>query len=100
MDCYTISAVPFVCVEQGKRISYLHLTIDKRDLPPMKMLEYCQRILSKVSFDRHLFAKELAKSIKRLELSDVQRLRQWCQEQFGQRYQDIIMASFPAQIAG
>ena len=52
----------------------------------MKMLEYCQRVLSKVSFDRHLFAKELAKSIKRLELSDVQRLRQWCQEQFGQRY--------------
>lgn len=66
----------------------------------MKMLEYCQRVLSKVSFDRHLFAKELAKSIKRLELSDVQRLRQWCQEQFGQRYQDIIMTTFPAQIAG
>ena len=65
----------------------------------MKMLEYCQRVLSKVSFDRHLFAKELAKSIKRLELSDVQRLRQWCQEQFGQRYQDIIMTTFPAQIA-
>ena len=33
----------------------------------MKMLEYCQRILAKVSFDRHLFAKELSKSIKRLE---------------------------------
>ena len=65
----------------------------------MKMLEYCQRVLSKVSFDRHLFAKELAKSIKRLELSDVQRLRQWCQEQFGQRYEDIIMATFPAPIA-
>ena len=65
----------------------------------MKMLEYCQRILAKVSFDRHLFAKELAKSIKRLETSDVSRLRTWCMEQFGQRYQDIILNTFPAQIA-
>ena len=40
----------------------------------MKMLEYCQRILAKVSFDRHLFAKELAKSIKRLETADIFRV--------------------------
>lgn len=65
----------------------------------MKMLEYCQRILAKVSFDRHLFAKELAKSIKRLEVADVQRLRQWCFAQFGQRYEDIILATFPPQLA-
>ena len=65
----------------------------------MKMLEYCQRILAKVSFDRHLFAKELAKSIKRLETADISRLRQWCMEHFGQRYQDIILNTFPAQIA-
>jgi len=65
----------------------------------MKMLEYCQRILAKVSFDRHLFAKELAKSIKRLELPDVERLRQWCDEQFGQRYEDIILMTFPPRIA-
>ena len=65
----------------------------------MKMLEYCQRILAKVSFDRHLFAKELAKSIKHLETADVSKLRSWCMEQFGQRYQDIILNTFPAQIA-
>ena len=65
----------------------------------MKMLEYCQRILAKVSFDRHLFAKELTKSIQRLEPSDVFRLRQWCVEQFGQRYGDIIAKAFPAQVA-
>ena len=56
----------------------------------MKMLEYCQRILAKVSFDRHLFAKELAKSIKRLETADIMRLRQWCMEHFGQRYLSLI----------
>ena len=66
---------------------------------PMKMLEYCQRILAKVSFDRHLFAKELAKSINRLEFGDVQRLRQWCLDQFGQRYEDIILNTFPPQLA-
>jgi hypothetical protein len=65
----------------------------------MKMLEYCQRILAKVSFDRHLFAKELAKSIKRLEGSDVNRLRLWCIDQFGQRYEDIILTTFPPQLA-
>ena len=65
----------------------------------MKMLEYCQRILAKVSFDRHLFAKELTKSIQRLEPSDVLRLRKWCMEQYGQRYQDIILRAFPSQMA-
>ncbi len=65
----------------------------------MKMLEYCQRILAKVSFDRHLFAKELTKSIQRLEPSDVFRLRKWCMEQYGQRYQDIILRAFPSQMA-
>lgn len=65
----------------------------------MKMLEYCQRILAKVSFDRHLFAKELTKSIQRLEPSDVFRLRMWCLEQYGQRYQDIILRAFPSQMA-
>ena len=65
----------------------------------MKMLEYCQRILAKVSFDRHLFAKELGKSIQRLGPSDVVRLRQWCIDQFGQRYQDIILHAFPSHLA-
>ncbi len=65
----------------------------------MKMLEYCQRILAKVSFDRHLFSKELSKSIQRLEQQDLPRLRQWCMEQFGKRYGDIITVAFPPQIA-
>ena len=65
----------------------------------MKMLEYCQRILAKVSFDRHLFSKELSKSIQRLEQHDLPRLRQWCMEQFGKRYGDIIAVAFPPQLA-
>ena len=65
----------------------------------MKMLEYCQRILAKVSFDRHLFSKELSKSIQRLEQGDLPRLRRWCMEQFGKRYGDIIAVAFPPQLA-
>jgi len=65
----------------------------------MKMLEYCQRILAKVSFDRHLFAKELSKSIKRLEDKDRPRLMRWCLDQFGQRYGDIISTAFHQQMA-
>ena len=65
----------------------------------MKMLEYCQRILAKVSFDRHLFAKELSKSIKRLEEQEHPSLRRWWLEQFGQRYGDIISTAFTQQLA-
>jgi hypothetical protein len=65
----------------------------------MKMLEYCQRILAKVSFDRHLFAKELSKSIRRLEEQDRPRLMQWCLDQFGQRYGEIISTAFHQQVA-
>ena len=65
----------------------------------MKMLEYCQRILAKVSFDRHLFAKELSKSIKRLEEQEHPSLRRLCLEQFGQRYGDIISTAFTQQLA-
>jgi len=65
----------------------------------MKMLEYCQRILAKVSFDRYLFTKELTKSIQRLERQELPRLRQWCIEQFGTRYGDIIAVAFPPQLA-
>lgn len=65
----------------------------------MKMLEYCQRILAKVSFDRHLFAKELKKSIDRLKPQELTVLKNWCLDQFGQRYGDIIAVSFPPQLA-
>lgn len=42
------------------------------------MLEYFKVILSKVSFDKSLFEKELKKALKSLIADDVDRLKVWC----------------------
>lgn len=58
------------------------------------MLEFCKKILTKVSFDRILFSKELNKAIKRLKQEELVSLKQWCMQQFGHVYEDIIQDSF------
>jgi len=58
------------------------------------MLEMCKEVLTKVSFDRLLFRKELQKSIRWIQGEDLVRLRQWCLDQFGNLYHDIIISSF------
>lgn len=57
------------------------------------MLEYSKTILSKVSFDRQLFEKELRKAIAILE-GQVEELRQWCYQKFGDQYQNILDQNF------
>lgn len=47
------------------------------------MLEYCKTILSKVSFNEFLFEKELQKAIKSLVSDEIEKLKNWCYEQFG-----------------
>ena len=63
------------------------------------MLEFCKKILTKVSFDRLLFKKELKKAISRLSKEDIPALKNWCVQQFGTIYGDIIQESFPHAIA-
>lgn len=58
------------------------------------MLEYFKTILSKVSFDRWLFEKELKKAIKSLVPEEIKRLRDWCYDQFGQIYESILNKCF------
>ncbi|MBB3700573.1 hypothetical protein FHS70_004747 [Flammeovirga yaeyamensis] len=41
------------------------------------MLEYSKIILKKVAFDRHLFLKELRKSLGILSINEVLSLRSW-----------------------
>jgi hypothetical protein len=48
----------------------------------MIMLEYMKLILSKVSFDKALFEKELIKSLKTLKRDELIQLKQWCYEKF------------------
>lgn len=58
------------------------------------MLEYFKMILSKVSFDRRLFEKELKKAIKSLVDQEVNLLEEWCYQHFGQQYQPILNQCF------
>jgi len=58
------------------------------------MLEYFKIILAKVSFDRRLFEKELRKAIKALVDNELEELKKWCYEQFGQTYGPVIDRQF------
>ncbi|MEP1097735.1 MAG: hypothetical protein ABJG78_21630 [Cyclobacteriaceae bacterium] len=58
------------------------------------MLEYFKTILSKVSFDKRLFEKELKKAIKALIPKEVDLLREWCYGMYGTEYQPILQACF------
>ena len=53
------------------------------------MFEFCQQILLKVSFDRHLFKKELIKMIHLLKRDEVKLLQAWCLVTFVQ-HQDVV----------
>jgi len=43
----------------------------------MSFLEYYKMILEKVSFDRALFIKEYGKALKRVQPSEVEKLKAW-----------------------
>jgi hypothetical protein len=60
------------------------------------MLEYVKLILEKVSFDQHLFEKELKKSIKQLKSikEDLDELKKWCYENFANRHEQILQKCF------
>jgi hypothetical protein len=58
------------------------------------MLEYAKTILEKVSFDRRLFEKELRKALVNLIREEVQVLRAWCYEKYGQVYAAILDQCF------
>ncbi len=58
------------------------------------MLEYFKTILSKVSFDKRLFEKELKKAIKALVPDEIRELREWCYRKYGEQYQPILAHCF------
>jgi len=58
------------------------------------MLEYFKTILSKVSFSKFLFEKELRKAIKILVNEELKELQSWCYRKFGDIYEAIIQRCF------
>jgi hypothetical protein len=60
------------------------------------MLDYVKIILQKVSFDKRLFEKELRKAIAALVTDEVENLRVWCYQTFGQVHGAILGKYFSA----
>ena len=58
------------------------------------MFEYSKQILTKVSFDRTLFKKELKKAIQWLKSDERKMLMLWCVATFGNKYGDVITSAF------
>ena len=58
------------------------------------MLEYFKTILSKVSFSKYLFEKELSKAIKVLVEEELKELQRWCYKKFGHVYEAVIQKCF------
>ena len=59
-----------------------------------EMLEYVKQILTKVSFNKTLFEKELLKSSKSLLPEELSQLREWCYTNFSNEYMEIIERFF------
>lgn len=55
-----------------------------------KMLEFCQLVISKVSFDKTLVIKEIRKSVKLLSHSDLALFQIWCYREFGKFYRQDL----------
>ena len=58
------------------------------------MLEYSKNVLSKVSFDKALFEKELIKAIKKLVEQELKALKKWCYKKFSNLYSPILDKHF------
>ncbi len=57
------------------------------------MFEYTKQILTKVSFDRSLFRKELIKALALLKRDERRLLKVWCVASFA-TYSDVILDVF------
>jgi hypothetical protein len=58
------------------------------------MLELCKKVLSRVCFDRRLFAQELTKSVRYLKGEELKQLHRYCLKQFSRRYRELIDHTF------
>lgn len=58
------------------------------------MFEYSKKVLTRVSFDRKLFRKELIKTKKWLKPKESLMLKTWCLVTFGHQYKDVIYEVF------
>jgi hypothetical protein len=60
------------------------------------MLEFCKKVLLRVSHNRESFARELGKAVRSLKPIEIKQLKAWCRVQFAPAYSDIIHRAFAA----
>ncbi|GAB3228663.1 hypothetical protein GCM10027454_29110 [Algoriphagus aestuariicola] len=60
----------------------------------MAMLEYVKTILQKVSFNKHLFERELIKGIRYLMPAELEEFKDWCYDSFGLSHRPILNRYF------
>ena len=58
------------------------------------MLDYVKMILTKVSFNRALFEKELRKALKMVLPTELLEFRSWCYQQFSRIYRRVLKRVF------
>lgn len=58
------------------------------------MLELCKEILTKVSFDKVLFQKELSKALTWIKSEEVEGFQNWCLNKFGSTYPKVLQRAF------
>jgi len=59
------------------------------------MIEFTQKILKAVSFDKQLFQKELNKALKWItDAEETRKFQEWCIVEFGAKYPKIIKSTF------
>lgn len=63
------------------------------------MYEMSKKVLSRVSFDRRLFRKELLKFRRWLKPKESLMLKAWCLATFGHMHRDIIMEVFESTLS-
>lgn len=72
--------------------TYINLKFNPKILTAM--LKYVKEVLSKVSFDKALFEKELRKAFKLLMPIEIRELQNWCYQNFGHDYSSILDRCF------
>ncbi len=63
------------------------------------MLEYVKTVLTKVSFDKKLFEKELRKSLNLILPTEIQEFKAWCYRKFAKIYESVLNKYF-VKLAG
>ena len=58
------------------------------------MIEYVKTVLSKVSFDKSLFEKELIKAMSQLLPSEINELRNWCYAHYSKDLLSVLNRTF------